>query len=136
MAQIQNHAIYAIGVEILQDLANVFGRALEFSAYLCSGGVGVKRRQINHADAVRASIRFLALFNDFRARLLRFELDRLSRVRINDLVEFVGRHDLQLDLGTARPAYELDCLGQLHVDDVDKSAIPLSDSNDLVIGLE
>ncbi len=98
--------------------------------------VGVERRQVDDADAVRLAVGLLALLDDFRAGLLRLQLDVLAGQVEDHRLDLADRDHLQLHLGALGAADQLDHVAQLHVDDVHELAVALGDGDDLVLGLE
>ena len=137
-AEVHDHGLDALLLEVLQDAVHVAGGALEIGPALAGGGhVHVEAGQIDHADLVGLAVGVPARVEDLAPGLAVFQFD--GRPGDPDLVRLgiLERRELQADDRAGLAANHLDHVSELHVHDVDQfAAFALAHADDLVVELE
>ena len=137
-AQVEDHRVDVLAVEVVENVADVAGGALEVGhAAAVARHVAVEAGQVDHADAVRRAVGLPAGVEHLALRLAVLQLDLLADDLVDLSLRAVAGNHFQADRRAPLAADQLHDVVELHVDHVDHLAlVVLADADDLVLDLE
>src|SRR5262245_7169081 len=102
IAQVHDHAVHVLLLEVLQDLFDVLGGAAEFAA--ATRIIRIERRKIDDADLKRLAVGVLGRLDHFALGPAIFQHDLIARENDAAPRRRVGRLNFEFDLGAGLAA--------------------------------